>query len=318
MLGPTFSHTQTAEKLGAGSKVELSPAASGLFEAQRVGVALGPGFPIGLVGVGLLVALDRLEIPISMISGTSTGAVIGALYAAGAPAAEIRRWVIDNLADEADNRPAAGGVESNRFGRTRAEKLLASLVRISGSDPEFYELMIPLFIVAADKISQRPVIFRHGRVFDAVGASLANPVVMSKRRLGEMVLADGAVFSPLPTDVLYSEGSDLVIGIQAKPIRSEKRRSLPIRARLQPHLLRLLGWATRPEIYFAAPPCDVLLRPRVPRELATRPMRVREIIDLGEEIAYEAITRIERTGIPKRPHLPRTNEPHAGRSSSAA
>jgi predicted acylesterase/phospholipase RssA len=299
--GRTHSHTQTAEKLGTGGKVELSPAASGLSQAQRVGVALGPGFPIGLVGVGLLVALDRLEIPISMISGTSTGAVIGALYAAGTPAREIRGWVIDNFANEEVNRPTRGKVELHTFGRTRAERFLASLVRVSGSDPEFYELMIPLFIVAADKISQRPVIFRHGRVFDAVGASLANPVLMSKRRLGEMVLADGAVFSPLPTDVLYTERSDLVIGIQAKPIRSEKRRSLPIRAKLQPRLLRLLGWATRPEIYFATPPCDILLRPRVPHELAGRSARVQEIIDLGEEIAYGALTRVEGSGVPRRP-----------------
>jgi hypothetical protein len=65
--GRTLSHTQTAEKLGAGGKVELSPAASGLFEAQQVGVALGPGFPIGLVGIGLLVALDRLGIPITQV-----------------------------------------------------------------------------------------------------------------------------------------------------------------------------------------------------------------------------------------------------------
>jgi hypothetical protein len=43
---------------------------------------------------------------------------------------------------------------------------------------------------------------------------------------------------------------------------------------------------------------------------------VREIIDLGEEIAYEALTRIERTGFPKRPYLARTNEPHAGRTSA--
>ncbi|MGB5882268.1 MAG: patatin-like phospholipase family protein [Thermoanaerobaculia bacterium] len=319
----TLSHTRTAEKLGAGGKVELSPAASGLFEAQRVGVALGPGYPIGLVGIGLLVALDRLEIPISMISGTSVGAVIGALYAAGAPAREIRSWVIDNFANEGVDSPTPGGLELHHFGRTRAEKLLASLVRVSGSDPEFYELMIPLFIVAADKISQRPVIFRHGRVFDAVGASLANPVVMSKRRLGEMVLADGAVFSPLPTNVLYTEGSDLVIGIQAKPIRSEKRRSLPIRTKLKPHLLRLLGWATRPEIYFATPPCDILLRPRVPHELAGRSARVREIIDLGEEIAYEALARVEQSGIQgrsgsRRAHLPRGDGTPSGVDSEVS
>ncbi|MGB6337698.1 MAG: patatin-like phospholipase family protein [Thermoanaerobaculia bacterium] len=318
MLSPTPSHTQTAEKLGARGKVELSPAASGLFEAQRVGVALGPGFPIGLVGVGLLVALDRLGIPISMISGTSTGAVVAALYAAGTPALEIRRWVVDNFADDAISSPTLGGFGIPRFGWARPEKLLESLIRISGSDPEFYELMIPLFIVAADKISQRPVIFRHGRVFDAVGASLANPVLMSKRRLGEMVLADGAVFSPLPTDVLYSEGSDLVIGMQAKPIRSEKRRSLPIRTKLQPYLLRLLGWATQPEIYFEPPPCDILLRPRVPRKLASGTARVREIIDLGEEIAYEALTRVEQQGVHWRRDFRAAHEPRSGLFPSGA
>ncbi|TNF81751.1 MAG: hypothetical protein EP299_01955, partial [Acidobacteria bacterium] len=279
------------------SGIAVSPEASGLFEVRRIGVALGPGFPIGLVGVGLLLALERLKIPISMVSGTSTGALVAALYAAGTPAREIRRWVIDHFDDDATDHPAPEGAEIHRFLRTRVEGLLESLADISGSDPEFYELRIPLFVVAADKVSQLPVIFRHGRVFDAVGASLANPIVMSKRQMGEMVLADGAVFSPLPTDVLYSEGADLVIGIQAKPIRSERHRSLPIRTRLRPHLLRLLGWATRPEIYFAKSPCDVLLKPRVPRELAARPLRVREIIDLGEEIAYEAVTRIERSGI---------------------
>jgi len=113
VVGRTLSHTQTAEQLGAGGKVKLSPAASGLFEVQRVGVALGPGFPIGLVGIGLLVALDRLEIPISMISGTRTGAVIGALYAAGAPAREIRSWVVDNLADEKVSRRAPRGGETH-------------------------------------------------------------------------------------------------------------------------------------------------------------------------------------------------------------
>ena len=154
--------------------------------------------------------------------------------------------------------------------------------------------MVPLYIVAADKVSQRSVVFRHGRVFEAVAASLSMPVIMTSRRLGEMELADGAIFSPVQTEVLYEEGAEVVVGIQGKPIRSSKRRSMPLRTRLHPHMLRMLGWATRPEIFFSKPQCDILLRPRVPRGLVSNPIRVREIIDLGEEIGYEALAKLER------------------------
>jgi hypothetical protein len=57
------------------TKIELSDRASDIFNMKRIGIALGPGFPIGLVDLGMLIALEQLKIPVNMISGTSMAAV---------------------------------------------------------------------------------------------------------------------------------------------------------------------------------------------------------------------------------------------------
>jgi len=168
-------------------------------------------------------------------------------------------------------------------------------VKFAGWDPEFHELMIPLYITASDKVSQRGVIIQHGRVFDAVRASLARPAHIKRQKLGNMELADGAVFSPLRTEILYSEGADFVIGIQAKPIRSATKRELPIETKLQPYLLKIMGWKPNADVVLSKPGCEILLRPRVPKELTKDRRRVGEIIDLGIKITFDAMTELEQT-----------------------
>jgi hypothetical protein len=106
--------------------------------------------------------------------------------------------------------------------------------------------------------------------------------------------------------VLYNEGADFVIAIHAKPIRSERRRELPLRTKLEPLLLKTLGWKVDPEIFFSKPACDMLLRPRVPLALATDGKRVNEIIEIGVKMTYEAMQEIEKGNVPKRAAPPET------------
>jgi predicted acylesterase/phospholipase RssA/SAM-dependent methyltransferase len=280
------------------TKIQLSDKASDIFNTKRIGVALGPGFPIGLVDLGMLIALEQLKIPISMISGTSMGAVLGALYATGTPSEEVREYAIRSFGHDHLKGLIYRDMKIPGFGLTNADRLIEELIKFLGTDPDFYELNIPLFIVAADKVSQKSVIIRHGKVFEAVRASLGMPVVITKHQIGDMKLADGAIFSSLHTEILYSEGAEIVIGIQAKPIRSNQNRILPLRSRMEPYLLKMLGWETNPEIYFTKPECDILLRPRVPQNLYKDNGHVNEIIDLGIKITYEAIQEIEDWKIP--------------------
>ena len=59
------------------TRLQLSDRATDIFKAKKIGVALGPGLPIGLVDLGMLIALKQLKIEVSLISGTSMGAVMG-------------------------------------------------------------------------------------------------------------------------------------------------------------------------------------------------------------------------------------------------
>ena len=271
------------------TRLQISPSASKLKGASRIGVALGPGLPIGLVDLGMLIALKQLKVPISMISGTSMGAVMGALVASGADPLKIRKEVGELFAKDKIARLIKGDRKFPFFGPSTADSVIAEIVKFAGWDPEFHELMIPLYVVTSDKKSQKPVIIRHGKVFDAVRASMARPVLIAQQQMGDMQLADGAVFSPLNTEVLYSEGADYVFGIQAKPIRSETNREMPLINKMEPYLLKVLGWKSSPDIILSKPGCDILLRPRVPQELAKDGSRVDEIIELGVKITYEAM-----------------------------
>ena len=187
------------------TRLRFSSRAAGLNQAKRIGVALGPGFPMGLVDLGMLIALKQLKIHVYMISGTSMGAVIGSLYAAGMSPEVIRDGAIDLFANDGVMNLIMQDKQRDLRGLSKGEKLFAELKKILGWDPEFYELQIPLFVVAADKNSQQSVILRHGKVFDAVRASIAMPLVLEEKQMGGMQLADGAIFSPLDTGILYSE-----------------------------------------------------------------------------------------------------------------
>ncbi|MFQ5632137.1 MAG: patatin-like phospholipase family protein [bacterium] len=274
------------------TRLQLSRRASDIRNAEKIGVALGPGLPAGLVSIGMLLGLRQLKIPVSMISGTSMGAMLGAFFASGMSPNEMREKAIALFANDGVVRLLKEDAGGKNYGSS-GEKLFDELKRLAGWDPEFYELKIPLFVVAADKVTQQNVILSHGKVFDAVRASIAMPLLLEERQLGGMQLADGAIFSPMDTSILYNEGADFVLAMHAKIIRSAKNREIPRRKKLEPRFLRMLGWKTEPDIYFSNPGCDVLLRPRVPQAMLSGGDHAKEIINLGIKITYEAIHEID-------------------------
>jgi predicted acylesterase/phospholipase RssA len=293
------------------TRILFSDRAAELFKAKKIGVALGPGLPSGLVDLGMLIALDQLKIPVSMISGTSMGAVFGALYATGTSTEEIREIANKFLGSGRINELIAKEMRVPGFGFSSANLLIDELIKITDADPDFYELDPPLFVIAADKISQQSVVFRHGKVFEAIRASLAMPLIITKHKIGDMKLADGAIFSPIHTNILYDEGADFVIGVYSKPIRSENDRRLPLSTKLEPYLLKMMGWKVTPEIYFSKPQSDILLHPRVPQKLSSDIKYVDEIINLGIKTTFDAIHEIEQGNYNEKIHRPETGAENA-------
>lgn len=190
--------------------------------AKSVGISLGSGGAKGLAHIAILGVLDDLGVEIAVISGTSIGAIIGALYAAGKSAAEIRQAIDALLAmprnfDEARKAKRLLGwlellsLELGRNHLLQADAFIAELQEILGVE-NFEELEIPLRVVAADFWDQKEVVFDAGPILPAVAASFCLPGVFKPVVIDGKVLVDGGCVNPVPFDLIRDE-CDILIAV---------------------------------------------------------------------------------------------------------
>ncbi len=177
---------------------------------MKLGLALSGGAARGLAHIGVIEVLEHESIQIDMVAGTSMGAIIGAAYARGLSAAELKAVALDlgwkRLAPLVDFNPLQ---TSGLIGGRRIRKKLESII----GDVTFSDLKRPFACVATDIISGEEVVFTRGRVLDAVMASMALPIVFKVPRLGRRYLVDGGLSDPLPVTPLKKLGADKVIAV---------------------------------------------------------------------------------------------------------
>jgi NTE family protein len=169
-------------------------------------MALGGGVVRGLAHIGVLAELDEAGIPIDVVAGTSVGAVIGALYAAGMSAAEM-----EYVARKIRWRHLARPVWPSR-GFLTFDPLERTLVRLLG-DVTFADLPRVFAAVCTDMRTGRQVVVREGRLAPAVRASASVPALVEPVESGAYLLADGVLVNNTPVSVVRSLGVDYVIGV---------------------------------------------------------------------------------------------------------
>jgi NTE family protein len=183
--------------------------------SPRLGLALSSGGAKGLAHIGVIQVLEENGIPICAIAGSSMGAYVAAVWAAGhdgrsmekfAREVEGRRGLL-NLLDP---------VPLPRSGLIRGEKTRGRLQRAIGPI-QFSELPRPLRVVATNLHTLERVIFTEGEVALAVQASAAIPGVCAPVRVGDELFFDGGVVDPLPVDVTREMGVDCVIAVNVIP-----------------------------------------------------------------------------------------------------
>ncbi len=172
----------------------------------RVGLALGGGSARGLAHIGVLKALQELDIKISLVAGTSAGSIIGALYAAGYSADEIA-----GLARGTSWRDLTHLVvpRISLVGHQRMERRLDELLR--GQD--FSQLDRPFAAVTTDLYSAEPVVLSEGNVARAVTASCSVPGIFPPVELDDKLLVDGGLVENVPVMTVRKMGADRVIGV---------------------------------------------------------------------------------------------------------
>jgi len=177
----------------------------------KVGLVLSAGSTRATAHVGVLQILEQAGFPIDAVAGTSMGAVIGAMYAAGRP--------VKRLWEVAANLNLASGSNMNSFRLIElmlADKLLSSdnaerFTRSEIGGLRFDQLPIPFACVAMDIYTGEAILFHEGDVATAVRASMNLPGVFKPVEYRQRYLVDGGVVDYIPIDAARSLGAEWVL-----------------------------------------------------------------------------------------------------------
>ena len=275
--------------------------------AHRISLVLGSGGARGYAHIGVIEELLAQGFSIDSIAGSSMGALVGGMYAAGKLDAyrdfvlPLQRLDVLRLIDWTFR--GGGLIKGDRISGVLRE--LVGEVRIE-------DLSMPYTAVAVDLDAQREVWFSRGPLFDAIRASIAIPTVFRPHRHEGRLLVDGGLLNPLPVSPTLRDLTDATIAVDvnapvdgARPTRrrfaafldafAERRERSA--APHEPGALELFARSldvvqeTVTRLKLAAQPPDLLIT--IPRNACAfyEFHRAAELIDLGRTRTREALAR---------------------------
>jgi NTE family protein len=193
----------------------------------RVSLVLGAGGARGLAHIGVVEVLVERGYRFSGIAGSSMGALVGGIHAAGRLnlyrdwACALERTDVLRLLDFSFGFP----------GLIRGDKLIGALRDLVG-DHSIEYLPIPFTAVATDIRAQREIWLNRGPLFDAIRASIAIPMIFTPYRIDGRDLVDGGLLAPVPIAASRQVRSDLVIAVDvngppSRPWNAREPRKAP-------------------------------------------------------------------------------------------
>lgn len=215
----------------------------GTLHAQKVGLVLSGGGASGFAHIGVIKALEENNIPIDYITGTSAGALVGAMYAIGMTPDEMieyisrdefskmtmgkltndKRFLLQRQVDDASLIEIPFSIDSLLFKSlpiniVKAHSLDFEMMKnlgVAGSHytGDFNGLFVPFYCVASDITAKNSVVFRKGNLNEAVRASLTYPFYINPIAVDGKLLFDGGLYNNFPVDLMYEDFSpDYIIG----------------------------------------------------------------------------------------------------------
>lgn len=287
----------------------------------KVGLVLGGGGAKGAAEVGVLKTIEKLDIPIDYIAGTSIGSIVGGLYSCGYRSAELdtlfhnQEW-LDLLGDRKDELRNKAyevrdgvtyvfGFPVHRKKNQNPERTVKTVGLIHGDNvvemldsmtnqPDninFDRLPIPFRCVAVNIREFEEVELSSGNLAVAMRASMAIPGVFKPVELDSMLLVDGGMLNNLPVDVVRRMGADVVIAID---LTQNKHETKDKDIKGDNTFTKLLEWVVaRPDLQKYnenMPEADVYINPDLKGYKASNfsPKKIAEMIERGEKAGKKA------------------------------
>ncbi|SDS42355.1 patatin-like phospholipase family protein [Pseudomonas oryzae] len=193
---------------------------------KSVALVLGSGGARGYAHIGVIEELEARGYRIACIAGSSMGAVIGGIYAAG-KLPVYRDWV--ETLDYLDLLRLLD--VSFSLGAIRGERVFGRIRKFLG-DINIEDLPIPYTAVATDLTNQQEVWFQEGCLHQAMRASAAIPSLFTPVVQGSRVLVDGGLLNPIPIVPVVSSRCDLIVAVNVNA-SNQLQYELPVLERPQ-------------------------------------------------------------------------------------
>ena len=264
---------------------------------QKVGLVLGGGAARGIAHIGALLVLEEHGIYPDVIAGTSVGALVGGLYAAGLSALRLQSLVstvswsdlvslkmaLPNLRDFSKSLPA---------GLLDMDKMIPWIDALVGERVSIEQLNLPFAAVGTDLTTGEMVAMNRGLLAPAIRASCAVPGIFTPYRRNGRLLGDGVVVNNLPVSVARELGADYVIAVDLIPpadANPAQRATEPVNlAEIAMTALFLLARATQVEQQDA----DLVVAPAVAHINLVDVYAADELLAAGRAAMQAAIPRL--------------------------
>ncbi len=286
--------------------------------AQKVGLVLSGGGAKGLAHIGVIKVLESNNIPIDYITGTSMGAIIGGLYAAGYTTDEMEElirsdefyfwstgkiqeeyryyfkqpeenpaWIeirVEKKDDKVRVLPPTNIIPQWQMDFTFME-LMAPTTAISNGD--FDQLLVPFRCVATEVHRNKQVVLGSGDLGEAIRASMTFPFFFKPIMINGELLFDGGIVNNFPHDVMTEVFKpDIIIGSKVVPDPQDAGADDIIR--------QVTNMVQRPTDYDISPEAGILLETDVPQAGLLDFNKLDYIVDAGAKTTYAMIDSISR------------------------
>lgn len=178
------------------------------MDKRKVALVLSTGGARGLAHIGVIEELEKQGFEITSVTGSSMGALVGAMYATGTMQ-ECKDWFC------ALNKRKIFGLADftlSKEGIIKGDRILQTLSELI-PDRNIEDLPIPYTAVATDVQTEQEVAFDSGSLHHAIRASISIPMLFRPLKIGDKTLIDGGIANPLPLNRVKRSADTLVIAV---------------------------------------------------------------------------------------------------------
>jgi NTE family protein len=250
---------------------------------QEIGLVLSGGGARGIAHIGVLKALNELNIHPTIISGTSAGSIIGVLYAMGLSSQDMIDFVgHSSLWKFFRFEWSAGGLSNLNYLKER-------LIQI-GIPPNFEDLQKKLYVTATNLTKGKTEIFHEGPLLDTILASCSIPLVFKPVIINGDRYADGGILNNLPASAIISK-VHRILGVNVIPLSGDDDKDYQSSVQVAQRCFELFMNAnTQPELLA----CDFVIEPKVQDFYLFSLPKFNLIHDIGYETTMAQAEQIQK------------------------